>query len=447
MRADRLGTLFTAAALAIVLCVLPAAGCAADGSRVLGLEECIAMGFANDPGLRSDELEARIGEARLSEMKGQMLPSVSLQGSYARLSDVAAGTLTIPHVGPVPFPAPLVNSTSVRVSVQQPLFTGQRISSSIRQAAALRDAGQSDLSRSRLELRYAITEAYWNLAKARAQEQEIQQSVAQLDSHLADAHKLLDQGMMTNNDVLQAQMRLEDAKIELAGAEKLHQLSRARLSQIIGLLWSADIEVQEPSMEQAQPPEENLDQVIGMALASRPEILSSRSRISAQEASVELARSGLFPSVYLTGDYTVADPNQRVFPQTDQFVGTWSVGIMASIDIGRYPQALAQAEQARDRLAQAKENSQKIADAVTTEVIRAYLALTESTRRLASLASELQQAEENERVAEERFRQGVILSSENLDAQALLVHARLRQSQAFYDILIDRAALEKAVAQ
>jgi outer membrane protein TolC len=447
MRADRLGTVFTTAALAIGLFVLPAAGLAADESRVLGLDECITMGFARDPGLRSDELEARIGEARLSEMKGQMFPSVALQGSYARLSDVAAGTLTIPHVGTVEFPAPLVNSTSVRVSVQQPLFTGQRISSSIRQAAALRDAGRGDVSRSRLELRYAITEAYWNLAKARAEEQTVRESVAQLDSHLADARKLLDQGMATHNDVLQAQMRLEDAKIELAGAENLHQISRVRLSQIIGLPWNAMIEVQEPPLEQAQAPAEKLDEVIDKALASRPEILAARSRISAQEASVDLASSGLFPSVYLTGDYTLADPNPRVFPQSDQFVGTWSVGIMASIDIGRYPQALAQAEQARDRLAQARENSHTIADAVTTDVIRAYLSLTESTQRLASLGSELQQAEENERVAAERFHQGVILSSERLDAQALLVRARLRQSQAFFDVLIDRAALEKAVSR
>jgi outer membrane protein len=446
MRADRLGTVFTAAALAIGLSVLPAAVCAAEEFRVLGLEECITMGLAKDPGLRSDELEARIGEARLREMKGQMLPSVAIQGSYARLSDVEAGALSTP-VGPVSFPAPLVNSTSVRLNVQQPLFTGQRISSSIRQAAALRDAGKSDVSRSRLDLRYAITESYWNLAKAGAQEQAIRESVAQLDSHLADARKLLDQGMVTHNEVLQAQMRLEDAKIELAGAENLHQLSRVRLSQIIGLPWNTMIEVQEPPLEQASAPAEKLDDVIGRALASRPEIFSSRSRISAQEASVDMARSGLFPSIYLTGDYTLADPNQRVFPQADKLVGTWSVGIMASIDIGRYPQALAQAEQARGKLAQARENSQRIADAVTAEVIRTYLALTESTQRLASLGGELQQAEENERVAAERFRQGVILSSEKLDAEALLVRARLRQSQALFDVLIDRAALEKAAAR
>jgi outer membrane protein TolC len=446
MRADRWGTVFAAAALAIGLAVLSAPGLAAEESRVLGLEECIQLGFARDPGLRSDELEAGIGEARLREMQGQRIPSVALQGSYARLSEVAPGSLITP-LGPVSFPAPLVSSASVRLSVQQPLFTGQRISSSIRQAEALRDAGRSEVSRSRLELRYAITEAYWNLAKAGAQEQAIRESVAQLDSHLADARKLLDQGMATHNEVLQAQMRLEDAKIDLAGAENLHQLSRVRLSQIIGLPWNTMVEVQEPSLEEAQAPTENLEEAIGRALASRPELLSSRSRISSQEASVDQARSGLFPSVYLTGDYTLADPNPRVFPQSDQFVGTWSVGIMASIDIGRYPQALAQEEQARDRLAQARENSRRIADAVTTEVIRAYLALTESTRRLASLGTEVQQAEENERVAAERFRQGVMLSSERLDAQALLVRARLRQSQALFDVFIDRAALEKAVGR
>lgn len=446
MRPEWLGTIIRAATLVIGLAVVPSTQLAADESRVLGLEECIQLGFARDPGLRADALEARIGDARLREMRGQLFPSVALQGSYARLSDVAAGELATP-VGPISFPTPLVNSTSVRVSVQQPLFTGQRISSSIRQAEALRDAGSSDLAKSRLELRYAITQAYWNLAKAGAQEQAIRESVAQLDAHLADARKLLDQGMLTNNEVLQAQMRLEDSRIELAGAANLHQLARVRLSQMVGLPWNTLIDVEEPPLEQAQPPAENLDESIGRALAARPEILSSQSRISAQEASVDLARSGLFPSVYLTGDYILADPNQRVFPQSDQFVGTWSVGIMASIDIGRFPQALAQEEQARHRLSQAWENSRKIADAVTTDVIRAYLDLTEATQRLASLAGELHQAEENERVAAERFRQGVMLSSERLDAEALLVRARLRQSQALFDVLIDRAGLERAVAR
>ncbi|HVO40750.1 MAG TPA: TolC family protein, partial [Spirochaetia bacterium] len=190
-----------------------------------------------------------------------------------------------------------------------------------------------------------------------------------------------------------------------------------------------------------------LADLVSRALANRPELQSARSRVSAQEAAVDTARSGLFPSLFVTGDYTFADPNQRVFPPVDQFTGTWSIGILASIDVGRYPQYLAQEEQARGRLDQARESSRKIADAVTADVIRAYLNLQEASGRLASLREETAQAEENDRVTQERYRQGVALSSESLDAQTLVVRARLREQGALFDGLVARAALARAVGE
>jgi outer membrane protein TolC len=162
---------------------------------------------------------------------------------------------------------------------------------------------------------------------------------------------------------------------------------------------------------------------------------------------MEVARSGLFPSVFLTGDYTVANPNQRVFPQSDQFTPTWSLGILASIDLGRFPQYLAQEEQARGKLTQAQESSRKMADAVALEVIRTYLTLREAAGRLVSLHQETAQAEENDRVTQERYRQGVALSSESLDAQTLVVRARLREEGALFDCLTARAALDRAVGE
>ncbi len=94
------------------------------------------MGFAYDAGLHSDELETNIADARLREMQGQYVPSVSLQGGYSRLSDVAPGSMTTdvslgPPIGTqaatITFPPSLDNSASVRIALQQPLFTGKRI--------------------------------------------------------------------------------------------------------------------------------------------------------------------------------------------------------------------------------------------------------------------------------------------------------------------------------
>jgi outer membrane protein len=438
-------------ALALALAVTTSA---AANPRILTLDECVRLGFANDAGLRSQELEAQVADARIHEMQGQYLPSLSLQGGYSRLSDVAPGSISVPFGPPgqtITFPPSLDNSTSFRLLLQQPLFTGQRIASSIRQAEALRDGSRGDLGRSRLDLRYSIAEAFWNLAKARTQVQAISQSVSQSETHLADARKLLGQGMATNNDVLQAQMRLEDAKIDLASAQSAQRIAEAHLAIMTGLPWDTDIDIPESAVQEAQAgvhaPAGSLPDLISKALASRPEIQAARSRVTASEASVDLARAGLFPSVFLTGDYTLANPNQRVFPQADQFTGTWSIGLLASIDIGRYPQVLAQADQARSKLSQARQGSRQITDAVTADVIRAYVTLTEAVGRVASLHEETTQAEENDRVTQERYRQGVALSSESLDAQTLLVRARLRENGALFDYEVARAALERAVGE
>ena len=184
---------------AVMLAVL-AAGVGAEGTRIVDLEECMRLAFANDAGLRVDELDATIADARLHEMQGQYYPSVTLQGGYAWLSDVSPGTITAqlgPQQATVTLPATPDNSTSIRLSVQQPLFTGQRIAGSIRQAESLRESSRGDLAKNRIDLRYQVGEAYWNLAKAKTQEQAMRESVEQLESHLADARELLSQGMAT----------------------------------------------------------------------------------------------------------------------------------------------------------------------------------------------------------------------------------------------------------
>ncbi len=427
--------------------VLPIAG--ADDARVVSLEECLRLGLASDPGLRVERLESAVAQARLRELRGQYVPSVSLQAGYSRLSEVEPGTMTINTGMPVEvsFPESLQNSTSIKLSLQQPLFTGLRISSSIRQAEALSAAAIGDVEKSRRDLRYAIEEAFWQVAKAKGQYQSVQESIAEMESHLADVKKLFDQGMATNNDVLQARMRLEDTRIDLARTAGARDLAGVRLAQLTGLPWDRAIDVSPDARPGVQDSPEAPDVLVARALSSRSEIRSARSRVVAQEAGLDLARAGRYPSVSLVGDYTLADPNPRVNPQSDQFVGSWSIGIFASIDLGRYPQVLAQEDQARDRVTQARENQRRLADAVTAEVVRASLELKVALQTYASLREETAQAEENNRVMKERFRLGVALPSASLDAEILHSRARLREQAALFDCMIAKAGLQRAVGE
>jgi outer membrane protein len=412
----------------------------------LDLQECITLALAHDPGLRADELESAAANARLKEMQGQYVPSVSLQAGYSRLSEVPPGTL-----GPMTLPAAPLNSTIVRLLVQQPLFTGLRIASSIRQADAVRLSAGSDAARSRLDLRSAVADSFWQLARARAQEKSLIEGRGQMERRLADVKTLVQQGVATDNDVLQASLRLEDARIEVARAAGAREIAWVRLAQLIGVPLAPAMDIDGADAAGAPEPAPGvaggLEDVVSRALASRPEIAGARSRVGAQEAAIDLARAGLYPTVFLTGDYTLADPNPRVFPAEDKFTGSWSVGIMASFDVGRYPQVAAQEEQAKTRAAQARENARRLSDAVAAEVVRAALSLNTALQVYASMKEETVQAEENLRYVQERRRQGVALESATLDAQTVLERARLREQAGLYDCLIARVSYERAVGE
>jgi outer membrane protein len=420
---------------------------AADPAAAMDLQECISLALAHDPGLRSDELESAAANARLKEMQGQYVPSVSLQAGYARLSDVPAGTL-----GPFTLPESPLNSAVVKLSIQQPLFTGLRIASSIRQADALRSSAGSDAARTKLELRSSVSEAFWELAKSRAVEKSAVVSQGQMERRLADVATLVEQGVATHNDELQAAMRLEDARIDTARAASIRGIAWVRLAQLIGAPLAPALDIADnpgaiPAAAPAAGAAGGLEDVVSRALAARPEIASARSRLGAQEAAVDLARSGRFPNVFLTGDYTLANPNPRVFPPEDQFTGSWSVGIMASFDVGRFPQVAAQEEQAQSRAAQAREYERRLSDAVSGEVVRAAITLNAALLAYASLKTETSQAEENLRYVQERFSQGVALSSASLDAETLLEKARLRERAGLYDCLIARVSYDGAIGE
>ena len=427
------------------------------GPRLLSLEECLNLGAGWSPELKAAAQETYAADARIQEAQRQYLPSLSVQGSYERLSDVPAGSFTSSvdlgaPIGTrdvtVTFPAPLLNATGVKITLQQPVFTGFRISSSIRQAERLKESSLHDLMRQTMETRYSIREAYWSLAKAKAMEQAAQEGVTLGQAHLADVEKLLAQGAATDNDTLQARLALEDARITLASAFSMRRAAVARLAQLTGLPWDADIDVAEAqASESADALMPALDEQVSRALSIRPEIKSAHARAAALESAVQAALSGLYPGVFVTGDYTLADPNPRQFPQADQFTGTWSIGVAASLDLGRYPAVLAQADEARARLAQAQEAERGAIDAVTLDVVRARLAVEEASARCAALAGQTALLADNSRVVQQRMDQGIAVATEGLDAKTSASRARLREQAALCDLAIAQAALERALGQ
>jgi outer membrane protein TolC len=88
-----------------------------------------------------------------------------------------------------------------------------------------------------------------------------------------------------------------------------------------------------------------------------------------------------------------------------------------------------------------------LADQVVLDVTQAFLGLRQARRRIAAAESAVSQAEENLRVSTDRFQEGVALSRDVLDAEVLLVQARMSRANALADQALAAARLRKAAGE
>ena len=437
----------------IVVLFLPLAALAQK--KPLSLEEAVAAGLEASPGLHASRMKVESTAAKSREIAAGRLPSVKFGGGYARLSEVPPFEVTVPG-SQVPFVVSenYFNNYSLRLGIQQPLFTGFRLQAGAESARMLEKSAGQGLEKDRADFVFAVKSAYWSLARAREFEKITEENIRQVGEHLKDVRAFFEQGLLTRNEVLRAELELSNAELSRFDARSASELTLTSLNSLIGLPLETDVELTTLAESQASrlPVEETaLEEttkstaMIESALANRPELKSADFRIKASELGVKAAKAGFYPQVYLSGNYYYLRPNPRYMPALDNFKRTWDLGISVSFDVWNWGQTKSQAEQAKAQLAQARDARQLLEDQAVLEVTQSRLMLVQARERMKLAAQAAGQAEENLRVTRERFKQGVALNTDVLDADVALLRARMNRTQAAIDLVLAQARLEKAL--
>lgn len=435
------------AALAVALALPLAAGAQ---RRPLSLDEALAAGLESSPALHASRARVDASAAGARETSALRLPSLKLGGGYTRLSEVPDFQVTLPvSPDPITVSRSYFDNFNLRLGLQQPLFTGFRLEAGARSARLLEAAAGRDLEKDRAEFVFAVKSAYWGLARAREFEKAIDETLRQVSEHLKDVRAFFDQGLLTRNEVLRAELELSNAEIMKIDARDAAEVALTALASLVGLPLDADVELTTSPESQAArlpaPADAEDASPVERALANRPEIRSADLRVEASEWGVKAARSGFYPQIFLAGNYYYLRPNPRFLPALDAFKGTWDLSVSVSFDLWDWGQTRSRAEQAKARLAQARDARRLLEDQAVLEVTQSRLAVDRAEEKVRVAGQSVVLAEENFRVSRERFRQGVALNADVLDAEVALLQARLGRTQALIDLAVGRARLEKAL--
>ncbi len=424
-------------------------GAKAQQTVSITIEQAIAGGVENSKSLHASLMKVEYSDAKSSETNTLLYPSLKFGGSYTRLSEVPSF-----QIGPfgqlmtekITVSQAVFDNYNMRLTLQQPLFTGLRLINSSKAASYSAEASGQDYQKDRTDLIYHVTNAYWNLFKANEFKKVVDENVGQIKAHLKDIQNFFNQGIVTKNEVLKVEVQLSNVQVLQIDAKNNVQLAEIGLNSLIGLPLETKIDLTSKA-EQTDKQYDNVNTLVQKAIDNRPDIKSMELRVKAGEAGVSIARAGWFPQIYLIGNYVYARPNQRIFPTQDKFKDTWDVSVTASLDIWNWGATIHQTDEAKAQLAQVKDGLGQLNDAITLEVTQSYFNFNQSKERISVAEKGVTQAEENYRITHEKFKAGLALNADLLDAEAAMMQAKFNHIQSLVDYLLADARLQKALGQ
>lgn len=411
----------------------------------LTVEQAVELGLKNSKALHISLMKLKYSEAKLSEVNASRLPSLKLNAAYRRLSDVPSSIIATPF-GNFEVQPNILNNYTTQVQLFQPLFTGFRLSSGSDIAEQTAKASDEDYNKDKSDLIFNIKNAYWSLFKATQMKKVMDETVDQAKAHIADAKNMLNAGMLTNNDLLKLEVQLSDLMFKQVDADNAVKLTNVALNSVLCIPLDTEIEITS-STQFAGQDYGALNKLIYDAVQNRPEIKSADYRIKASEAGVTMAQSSWYPQISLVGDYYYNRPNQRIFPAKDEFKGTWDAGVNVSLNIWDWLTTAHQTEQAETQLSQSLDARGIMKDNITLEVTQNYLNFEQSKKKIDIADLGVKQAEENMRVTEDKFKSGMALSSEVVDAETALSSAKVNYTNSRVDYELAKARLDKSIGK
>ena len=413
----------------------------------LTVEQAIATGLERSKSLHASMTKVKYAEAKSGETCKLRYPTLKFSGAYSRLSDVPPF-----EIGPFPpilidriliSPA-LINNYHLRLTLQQPLFTGFRLSNVAAMAKYSSEASAGHYRKDKLDLIYGIQNAYWGLYRALESKEVIDENVAQVEAHLKDIRNFYEQGIVTKNEVLKVEVQLSNVQLLQIEIRNSVRLAEIGLNSLIGIPLETELNLKS-NLRYEYKDYDELKDLVYCALTDRPDIQAVELRVRAGEAGVSMARSGWFPQIFLQANYVYARPNPRIFPVEDRFKDTWDVSITASFDIWNWGTTFHQIDQSEAQLSQVRDALDQLKDGAILEVTEAYLSMKQDREKIAVAEKGVAQAEENYRITNQKFQSGLALNSELLDAEVAFLQSKFNFVQAIVDYKLAEARLQKAV--
>lgn len=395
----------------------------------LTLDEAISLAKENLPSYKASGIKIRSSEALYDASLSPYLPGIDLSASYERNFILQEEYSSNVH----------------GITLSYTLFDGGKRKANRSIAFLNLDTYREELRKRSFDLEYNVKAAFHTVIAGREilSQRKIQLQDALKDYEVAEGrHKF---GVAKLSDVLQASVRLEQARYNLVEAEGDFRKSLFELSSLIGkplesendIKGSLDVNIHKVIARQKDFLESLTERTL-----QKPEIKQAEDSIKISENNKYLALSDFYPTISLSASYTNSSGSiyRASYPgysdgKTLSITATWNIFSLEKF----YKKKSSELEKYISI-----ENMKETERQLLLEVRKTYEDLITASNKFRVAQEQLRQAEHNYSQAFGEYKAGKADILSLVQAESLLSEAREQVISSRLKLVLSKALLEKA---
>ncbi|MBJ6724103.1 TolC family protein [Geomesophilobacter sediminis] len=400
-------------------------------AETLTLSDSLNRARATNLGLKATSYEETMAQDQIDVARSARLPRVDLQAGYTAQQAAQGFSL-----GPVSAETQDPDYAFLNFSIYQTLYDFGRTKTRIEEAQLQRQAAHYGYSGAEQDLFLQVVRAYFGVLEAKKLVEAANDELAQMTAHRKTAQALFDEGVVTRNDLLQAEVRVAAARQKLLAAQNQVENGWLNLDYLIGATPGFRAELTEDFRIGGMPAAgERVD------FSNRAEIQAQRQVVSIGDLAVKEAKTNYYPEFFLR----LALDYQQNSKVTEPAIMSATVGFKVNLFDG-----LATTARVREAVKARSRDEARLRDLetrVALELASAQNDLRVAKERITVAEKAIEQGVENLRITRDRYQEKVGTATDVVDAQTLLTQTRVDYFQSMFDYQVAAARVKRAIGE
>ena len=408
----------------------------AEGPPVITLQEGLKIVTKESRVVKIAKFQEEISESDSHIVRSALFPIINASAVHTSLSNQPA----LVYNG-VAIPSSDQRYLSYGISIQQLLFDFRGSLSRYEASQMLLEAKKLESAEVRNSIAFQFILAFYDFLESQYLVETAKQEIDRLESHLRDANSRFKSGVITRNDLLQAQVRLSDARQKLLSAENLKSVQAARINNLLLKPLQEKFQAMEGEKTVEPPTALELDDAWKKAAIQRLEIRIVDATIKSIDYERIYHQAGFFPKIYVKGANEYMENSYLLHEHS------WSLMVGMDINLFEGGKSMAELQKNKIRKKQLLEQRARLSDEIKLELQSRILDQQNAYARIVANKDAVSQGRENLRINQNRYKAGEGTATEVLDAVSLLTIAETNHVRSLYDYRKSEAAVHYAMGE